>query len=121
MARPKGQPKLGGRKKGTPNKLTREAKDALASVFERMGGEDALLAWAVEKQDVFYSALWPKLLPLQVNGTHDVNHHDDEGRRAAEEQADRLMRELAILSGAAAVQDEPGIPAGVRPSSTRLQ
>lgn len=30
MARPKGSPKLGGRTKGTPNKITQEARQAIA-------------------------------------------------------------------------------------------
>lgn len=34
MARPKGQPKLGGRQKGTENKITQEAKELFVSIME---------------------------------------------------------------------------------------
>lgn len=34
MARPKGQPKLGGRQKGTPNKTTVEARQAMANLVQ---------------------------------------------------------------------------------------
>lgn len=34
MARPKGQPKLGGRAKGTPNKVTQEARAAIAAFVD---------------------------------------------------------------------------------------
>jgi hypothetical protein len=70
MARPKGQPKLGGRKKGTPNKLTAAAKDAIAMAFERLGGVDALVEWASEEDNrkVFYAQIWPKIVPLQLSG-----------------------------------------------------
>lgn len=35
MARPKGQPKLGGREKGTPNKVTTEQRERFANVLNR--------------------------------------------------------------------------------------
>ena len=75
MARPKGQPKLGGRKKGTPNKFTRSAKEAYAHVFEELGGADGLLEWAksdpANRRD-FYS--WhTKLLPIEHAGKIDLS------------------------------------------------
>ena len=36
MARPKGQPKLGGRKKGTPNKSTQKIRELLHDVFDKL-------------------------------------------------------------------------------------
>lgn len=60
-----------GRPKGSPNKTTTIAKEAIAEAFERMGGVDALVAWADQNDDhrkVFYGTIYPKLLPLQVGG-----------------------------------------------------
>ena len=37
MARPKGQPKLGGRQKGTPNKTTTAIKDMIVSALDNLG------------------------------------------------------------------------------------
>lgn len=43
MARPKGQPKLGGRAKGTPNKVTTEARAAIAQFVD--GNAHRLAEW----------------------------------------------------------------------------
>ena len=43
MARPKGQPKLGGRAKGTVNKATSNAREAIADFVE--GNVDRLNGW----------------------------------------------------------------------------
>lgn len=74
MARPKGQPKLGGRQKGTPNKVTTAAKDAIAQAFDRVGGVDSLVEWIETSDDnrkVFYTSVYPKLIPVQVSGDPD--------------------------------------------------
>ncbi len=71
MARPKGQPKLGGRQKGTPNKVTTAAKDAIAQAFDRVGGVDSLVEWVEASDDnrkVFYTTVYPKLIPVMLGG-----------------------------------------------------
>lgn len=63
--------KTGGRQKGTPNKLTRVAKDVIASVAEDLGGAERLAEWAKEapeNEKAFWVSIYPKLLPLQVTG-----------------------------------------------------
>lgn len=60
-----------GRPKGAKNKTSTIAKDALAHAFDALGGQDALVSWALESDEnrkIFYQAIWPKLLPLQVAG-----------------------------------------------------
>jgi hypothetical protein len=60
-----------GRPKGSPNKTTTAAKEAIAEAFEKMGGTAALVEWAGRSDDnrkVFYSQIWPKIFPLQVGG-----------------------------------------------------
>jgi hypothetical protein len=70
--------KTGGRQKGTPNKTTASAKAAIEQVFDGLGGSDALLAWAEESDEnkrAFYVQVWPKVLPLQVNGPGEDGAH----------------------------------------------
>jgi hypothetical protein len=60
-----------GRPKGAINKTTKVAKEAIAEAFEKMGGTPALVDWADKNDDnrkVFYSQIWPKIVPLQVGG-----------------------------------------------------
>jgi hypothetical protein len=71
----------GGRQKGTPNKTTKAAKDAIAAAADELGGVARLVEWAREdKQNerIFWGTIYPKLLPLQVAGdqsnpVHTVN------------------------------------------------
>lgn len=65
----KGQGKIGGRQKGTPNKLTVEVKLALEEAFTKIGGVEAFAKWARRNPDEFYR-LWIRMLPkdLKVTG-----------------------------------------------------
>lgn len=75
MAAPKHHARAGGRKKGIPNKVTTAAKEAIALAAEKLGGTDRLVAWAKEdpaNERVFWGTIYPKLLPLQVNGNMTI-------------------------------------------------
>ena len=66
-----GTPRVGGRQKGTPNKLTTLAKDAIAPAAEGLGGTKRLIAWAKsdeQNERVFWGQIYTKLLPLQLTG-----------------------------------------------------
>lgn len=70
--------KTGGRVAGTPNKRTAAAKEAIEMVFNGLGGPEALEQWARSDPDnlkAFYVQVWPKILPLQVNGSGDKGQH----------------------------------------------
>ena len=70
--------KTGGRSKGTPNKATATAKAAIEAVFTGLGDATALEQWARSDPDnlkAFYVSIWPKVLPLQVNGPGDDGAH----------------------------------------------
>lgn len=56
-----------GRPKGIPNKVSGLAKDAVAKVFEEIGGIAQMAEWAKENPTPFYN-IYAKLLPLQVAG-----------------------------------------------------
>lgn len=54
------------------------AKEAIALAFDELGGVDELVAWAKSDPDhrkVFYSQIWTKIIPLQVNGSGDNGEH----------------------------------------------
>lgn len=69
--KPKGLPKTGGRQKGTPNKLTTSAKEAIEQAFDGIGGVEALKTWARLNQNIFYGTVWPKIIPHTVAGDKD--------------------------------------------------
>lgn len=63
--------KTGGRQAGTPNKLTQTAKEAINYAANALGGGERLVKWAKENpknESAFWTAIYPKLLPLQVTG-----------------------------------------------------
>ena len=66
-----GKGRLGGRAKGTPNKTTIAAKDAIAFAAAGLGGAQRLVDWAKEdpkNESAFWISVYPKLLPLQIQG-----------------------------------------------------
>jgi hypothetical protein len=63
-----------GRPKGSANKTTKAAKDAIAEAAAKLGGTNRLVAWAKEdplNERAFWATIYPKLLPLQVAGDPD--------------------------------------------------
>lgn len=67
----KSRAKFGGRKKGTLNKVTASAKEAISRAAEALGGTERLVDWVKEdpaNEKVFWGTIYPKLLPLQVSG-----------------------------------------------------
>lgn len=59
--------KTGGRRKGSTNKTTASAKEALTLAFVGVGGVPDLIEWAKANRTEFYK-LWGKLLPHEVTG-----------------------------------------------------
>jgi hypothetical protein len=78
-----------GRPRGSRNKTTLAAKEAIALAAEGLGGVQALIAW-VKKDDqnerIFWSSIYPRLLPLKVSGEVEM------GSRLAEVAARWLPR-----------------------------
>lgn len=61
----------GGRPKGAVNKTTAAAKAVIEETTAALGGSDRLLAWAKEAPEnerAFWTSIFPKLLPVQVQG-----------------------------------------------------
>ncbi len=61
--RPKGTPKTGGRRKGTPNKTTALIKDMIIEALDNSGGVEYLMKVAEENPAVFCTLLG-KVIPL---------------------------------------------------------
>lgn len=60
-----------GKPKGTLNKTTRAAKEAIAFAAEGLGGAERLIEWAQsdeKNESAFWTTIYPKLLPLTVGG-----------------------------------------------------
>jgi len=67
-----------GRPKGSKNKVTATAKAIIEEAAQGLGGADRLLAWAreaPENERAFWTNVFPKLMPLQVNGPGDDGEH----------------------------------------------
>ncbi len=61
------RPKTGGRKAGTPNKITADLKAMILGALEDAGGREYLAAQAKTSPAAFM-ALLGKVLPMQVTG-----------------------------------------------------
>ena len=61
-----GHPKLGGRKKGTPNKLTRDVREMILGALDAEGGLEYLRTQARENPTAFLS-LVGKCLPREAS------------------------------------------------------
>ena len=57
--------KFGGRKKGTPNKVTATVKEVFMETFDKMGGVPRMIAWADEEPAEFYK-LYARLIPTEA-------------------------------------------------------
>ena len=65
-----------GRPKGSLNKTTLAAKEAIEIAAEGLGGADRLIAWAKEdplNERVFWGSIYPKLLPLTAHVSGNMN------------------------------------------------
>jgi hypothetical protein len=69
MVKPKGGPKTGGRKRGTPNKLTTDLKSAILGAFAAVDGQAYLERVARDDPRVF-CALLGRVLPITSTNTN---------------------------------------------------
>jgi hypothetical protein len=69
-----GSPRVGGRQKCTPNKLTASVRMAVIDAFEKLGGVDYLVKIGTEEPKTFVMLL-AKILPTQVEGAGEGGQH----------------------------------------------
>ena len=64
----KGHKKIGGKEKGTPNKLTRTVKEALLLAFNELQNDKKanLISWGKENPSAFYQVA-AKLIPTEIS------------------------------------------------------
>lgn len=62
--------KYGGRKKGTPNKMTKSVKDALLGAFDELGGKDYLIEVGREDPKTLCTLL-AKIIPAEISAKLD--------------------------------------------------
>jgi hypothetical protein len=84
--------RFGGRKAGTPNKMTADIKAMILGALQAKGGQEYLERCADENPTAFL-ALVGKVLPLQLNATFK-----GDGRDLSEAEL------IAIASGAGAAE-----------------
>ena len=71
VGRPKGIPKTGGRKKGTPNRINALLKDSILEAAQQAGGKDGLVGYLRDRAldtPAGFLALLGKVLPLTLAG-----------------------------------------------------
>ncbi len=72
--RPKGYPKSGGRKKGTPNRINAVIKDAVIEAAMRAGGTGGVVGYLTTQATAnpnAFLALLGRIIPTQIEGTSD--------------------------------------------------
>jgi hypothetical protein len=60
-----------GRPKGSKNVISRNAKDVIQGVADKLGGMEAMFLWVNEdplNKRAFYTNIFPKLIPVTVAG-----------------------------------------------------
>lgn len=60
-----------GRPKGSPNKLAKAAKDAIAEAAESLGGAERMVEWVKSdpaNEKAFWTTIYPKLVPVTLGG-----------------------------------------------------
>ena len=83
-----------GRPAGRPNKITGQAKENIAEVFEILGGVEGMVKWARNHPTEFYCKIYPKLIGVDVQAeTDEALKRDD---NSASEALERLF--LNILA-----------------------
>ena len=97
--------KTGGRKAGTPNKLTKDVRAAIVNAFFAGGGEDYLRTLMVTDAKAFCTLLG-KAVPVAVGGDPDnpinvIVSIDRPPNETREEWLARRAREIATVGTAA--------------------
>jgi hypothetical protein len=67
-----------GRPKGSLNKTTKAAKEAIALAAEDLGGYERLVSWVKEdpkNESAFWTTIYPKLIPIDVKASGGLSLH----------------------------------------------
>jgi hypothetical protein len=91
----KGQAKIAssGRRKGVPNLATKATKAMIEAAARGLGGTARLIEWAKEdprNEYAFWIYLWPRLLPLQIQGSGSHGEIELNVKLSSEELTQKL-------------------------------
>jgi hypothetical protein len=109
-----GDPKIAGRKAGTPNKRSAELRRVIAAAEHEIGGLQRLVAWIKAdpaNERLFWSSMFMRLLPVQLEGSGEHGEVELNVNLTPEEMAKRLEeRGLPAIFGARPPPPPPGDP-----------
>ena len=57
----------GGRKPGAKNRITTDVLGTIQKAFRGSGGQRELTKWAIENRDEFYTKVYVRTLPKDIN------------------------------------------------------
>jgi hypothetical protein len=99
MARPKGQPKSGGRVAGTPNKITTALKEAILAAADQAHpqGKVGYLTWLATNNSGAFASLLGRVLPMTISGDPD---HPLEHKHHNATDAERAAAVMALIAKA---------------------
>ncbi len=103
--------KTGGRKAGTPNRLSGRVKEDIERTAIELGGWERLLAWVKEdplNERAFWTTMYTKLLPVQ---------HTGEGGGPVQQEITEIRR---IIVSPRNYDREEALLAGSEPSMSLL-
>lgn len=66
-----------GRPKGARNKTTANIRDVVIRAFDQLGGAAELVRWCEKNEKnkgAFYTVIWPKLIPKNIELDAHINH-----------------------------------------------
>ena len=62
--------RIGGRQKGTPNRITADVRAMILDVVDKLGGAERMLEWVKadpRNELAFWTQVVPKVLPKDIN------------------------------------------------------
>jgi hypothetical protein len=91
----------GGRKKGIPNKITANVREAIEMAFTGVGGHKYLMEQAKQNPTAFMTLLG-KVLPTQITGAGGGPIQTLDLSRVSNDDLDRLESVLSRIAGSVA-------------------
>lgn len=108
MPRPKGLPKTGGRKKGTPNRITGDARADYWEAYRILGGVKFLVSVGRADPVAFFRGFTAKMLPSEVKADLGADWREAtlEAYRRGSQAGDAVSAAGAVAADAATEDDD---------------
>ena len=92
----KGHKKIGGRKKGTPNKVTSETRDCIAGAINREVNKIPKMLRKLEEDPAAWILAFSRLLPYLLPKMHTITLDDISGKAALSERLSELNESVSL-------------------------